>query len=43
MPASKNWVVVPRCEVVQVKSFKAPFTGLEFGAARFGFSASSTS
>ena len=36
MPASEYRIVVPRCEVVQVESFKPPFAGLEFGA-RHGF------
>jgi hypothetical protein len=34
MPSSKNWVIVTRCEEVQVES---PFAGLEFGIERFDF------
>ena len=32
MPPSEYRIVVPRCEVVQIKPFEPPFAGLEFGA-----------
>ena len=41
MPSSEYRVIVPRCEVVQIKPFESPFAGLEFGA-RHGFVVSRT-